>query len=244
MLLIQYQGKINTNAQKLANILAWFQRSGRAWGVKDLDKEIPVAGGISGSQYRHNTTSRVPNMLLVHVKDYLQALLDDNKIKVEKIGAGNWYWSFAQEEKAQLTTQLERAEEEKKKVLLEIETIKAKLDEAAKEREDDDDSATEHAGMDRKSTLEARSQLAKDVALLRNELALYRDSDPHVLNEKKKALAEITTNTSRLTDNIYAMEKKMKELVPDKQQAREMKKQMYGDEFDAEEDGLRELPAF
>jgi len=184
------------------------------------------------------------NVLLVHVKDYLQALLDDNKIKVEKIGAGNWYWSFAQEEKAQLTTQLERAEEEKKKALLEIETIKAKLDEAAKDREDDDDSATVDGAMDRKTALEARSQLAKDVALLRNELALYRDSDPHVLNEKKRALAEITTNTSRLTDNIYAMEKKMKELVPDKQQAREMKKQMYGDEFDAEEDGLRELPAF
>jgi len=55
MLLIQYQGKINTNPQKLANILAWFQRSGRAWGVKDLDKEIPVAGGISGSQYWHYT---------------------------------------------------------------------------------------------------------------------------------------------------------------------------------------------
>ena len=183
------------------------------------------------------------NVLLVHVKDYLQALLDDNKIKVEKIGAGNWYWSFEQEEKAQLTTQLERAEDEKKKTLLEIETIKSKLDEAAKDREDDDDFSSVNGAMDRKTTLEARSQLAKDVALLRNELALYRDSDPHVLNERARALSEISANTARLTDNIYAMEKKVKEMVPDKQQARELKKQIYGDEFDAEEDGLRELPA-
>ncbi|KAI5307861.1 hypothetical protein KEM55_007214, partial [Ascosphaera atra] len=38
----------------------------------------------------------------MQVKDYIQALHDENKIHVEKIGSGNWYWVWANEEKTQL----------------------------------------------------------------------------------------------------------------------------------------------
>ena len=35
----------------------------------------------------------------MQVKEYVQALIDDNKLRVEKIGSGNWYWCFGSEEK-------------------------------------------------------------------------------------------------------------------------------------------------
>lgn len=33
------------------------------------------------------------------VKDYLQALSGEGLIRVEKIGSGNWYWSFLSDAK-------------------------------------------------------------------------------------------------------------------------------------------------
>jgi len=35
----------------------------------------------------------------MQVKDYLTALVDENKLRVEKIGSGNWYWCFKGDEK-------------------------------------------------------------------------------------------------------------------------------------------------
>jgi hypothetical protein len=34
----------------------------------------------------------------MQVKEYVQALVDDGKLRVEKIGSGNWYWCFGSEE--------------------------------------------------------------------------------------------------------------------------------------------------
>jgi len=53
---------------------------------------LPAAAGISGMQ----------------VKDYLTALVDENKIRVEKIGSGNWYWCFRGDEKRQKEVELEK----------------------------------------------------------------------------------------------------------------------------------------
>lgn len=44
----------------------------------------------------------------MQVKDYLTALVDDNKIRVEKIGSGNWYWCFRGDEKRQKEGELEK----------------------------------------------------------------------------------------------------------------------------------------
>ncbi|KAI5290254.1 hypothetical protein KEM55_008633, partial [Ascosphaera atra] len=54
--------------------------------LKDLEKTLPSVASINAMQ----------------VKDYIQALHDENKIHVEKIGSGNWYWAWANEEKTQL----------------------------------------------------------------------------------------------------------------------------------------------
>ncbi|PUU78540.1 meiotic nuclear division protein 1 [Tuber borchii] len=67
---------------KLAQVLAHIQALNTTHTLKDLEKIIPPATGVSG-------------ML---VKDYLTALVDEGLLRVEKIGSGNWYWAFRSEE--------------------------------------------------------------------------------------------------------------------------------------------------
>lgn len=75
----------------------------------------------------------------MHVKDYLQALADDNKIRVEKIGSGNWYWSFLSDEKKARDSALEKAQDEFNKINATVAELQAKVDEAGAARAEDED---------------------------------------------------------------------------------------------------------
>jgi hypothetical protein len=73
----------------------------------------------------------------MQVKDYLQALSDESKIRVEKIGSGNWYWSFPSDEKMAKEAALEKAQEEYNKAAAVVGDLQAKVDEAGAAREQD-----------------------------------------------------------------------------------------------------------
>jgi hypothetical protein len=75
----------------------------------------------------------------MHVKDYLQSLADDNKIRVEKIGSGNWYWSFLSDEKKTKEAALEKAQEENNRANATVAELQVKVDEAGAARADDED---------------------------------------------------------------------------------------------------------
>lgn len=75
----------------------------------------------------------------MQVKDYLQALSDDNKIRVEKIGSGNWYWSFPSEETKARESLFEKAQEDCDKATVIVRELQVKVEEAGAAREDDDD---------------------------------------------------------------------------------------------------------
>jgi ketosteroid isomerase-like protein len=75
----------------------------------------------------------------MQVKDYLQALSDDNKIRVEKIGSGNWYWSFPADEKKAKETALKKAQEEFDKANAEVNELQARVDDAGAARAEDED---------------------------------------------------------------------------------------------------------
>lgn len=75
----------------------------------------------------------------MQVKDYLQALSDDNKIRVEKIGSGNWYWSFPSDEKKIKQAALEQAQEEHRKVNHTVLELQGKVNEAGAARTEDEE---------------------------------------------------------------------------------------------------------
>jgi hypothetical protein len=114
--------KVTATAAKQALILAWFHKTAVAHSIKDLEKAIPSIASINGMQ----------------VKDYLQALSDDNKICVEKIGSGNWYWSFPSDEKKAKEAMLVKAQEEYDKINSVVADLQAKVVDASAAREDDE----------------------------------------------------------------------------------------------------------
>ncbi|KAF1942672.1 meiotic nuclear division protein 1 [Clathrospora elynae] len=217
--------KTQANPQKAASILAWFHRTAQAHNIKELEKTLPQVSSINGMQ----------------VKDYLQALSDDNKIRVEKIGSGNWYWSFPADEKKAKDAALEKAQEEFNKANATVVELQAKVDQAGAARAEDEDMLMETGG-DRKTLIMKHADLTKELEKLRTELAAYSEQDPVEMEKKATETHQARLDAEKFSDQILAMESWLKQnLGGDHETMMNMLKMLYDDEFDEEEQGLREL---
>lgn len=215
-----------SSAQKQALCVQWIQRSGVAHALKDLEKALPAAASIHPAA----------------VKDFIQVMTDERLIRVEKIGSGNWYWSFLSDEKVRREQALAKAEGEKDKVQNTIGELQAKLEEAAAAREEDEDEMLMDPGMDRKSMTKTHGELNEHLRVLRTELAGYSENDPVEVERRKGRILEERMRVESLTDAIYSMEGWFKQqLGGDKAQLLAMKQSWYGDEFEADAGGLREI---
>jgi predicted nucleic acid-binding Zn-ribbon protein len=190
----------------------------------------------------------------MHVKDYLQALADDNKIRVEKIGSGNWYWSFPSDEKKAKDSALEKAQIEFNKANATVSELQAKVDEAGAARADDEDVETGEyhervggfvltiPGGDRKTLIAKHTDLAKELEKLRTELAAYSKQDPVEVEKKAAETQKARDEAEKFTDQIYLMESWIKNhFAGDTELLTNVKKMLYGEEYDEEDGGLREL---
>lgn len=192
----------------------------------------------------------------MQVKDYLQALSDENMIRVEKVGSGNWYWSFPSDAKKAKEDALEKVQEEYNKANTIVTELQAKVDEAGAARAEDEDmlmgmgrnSSVDRVplltavGCDRKTLITKHADLTKELEKLRQELAAYSEQDP-VEMEKKRNETQLSRNeVEKYTDQVLSMEGWLKEQTGgDLEQMSNIKRMYYGDEFDEEEGGLREL---
>jgi chromosome segregation ATPase len=172
--------------------------------------------------------------------DYLQALSDENKISVEKIGSGNWYWSFASEDKKTRDHALAEAQSAHEKAATVINDLKAKLAEAQAQREDEADTV-ENGGKSREQLLASKAELDKEVKGLQKELAAYSDTDPTELERKKKGIEVFKGEAEQFTDEIYAMEGWFKKMGLDEAAMKNLRMMLYGDEVDEKEGVLKEL---
>lgn len=178
----------------------------------------------------------------MQVKEYVQAVTDENLIRVEKIGSGNWYWSFLSDEKIRKEQALEKALADKEKAAATVMELQLKVDEAGAEREDDDDDMLMEGGGDRKTMTLKHAELEKELEKLRVELASYKDNDPMEVENQRKAIVKNRMEVERYTEQIQAMEGWFKKQVGgDKEQMKGMKREWYGDEYDEDEAALREL---
>lgn len=218
--------KIQPNPQKAASILAWFHKTAQAHSIKDLEKTLPQVSSINGMQ----------------VKDYLQALSDDNKICVEKIGSGNWYWSFPADEKKAKNATLKKAQEEYDKVSAAVSELQAKTEGAEAARAEDEDMLMESGG-DRKTLIAKHTDLMKELEQLRTDLTAYSEQDPVELEKKESEAHKVRLDAEKYTDHILAMQGWFKTNAGGGggEDFLNLLKMLYGDEYDNEEQGLREL---
>ena len=169
----------------------------------------------------------------MQVKDYLQALSDEGKIRVEKIGSGNWYWSFLSEERKSRESVLGKLKEELAKAEGSLGELEEKVKEASEKRGEDDE--------DRGKLVSAKLELDGEVGVLRKELEGYKDGDPEEVERKRKEIGALRDRTEVWTDNIGILEGYMMNLMGgDRERLDGMKRELYGDEY-VEGEGLKEL---
>ncbi|KAK3114727.1 hypothetical protein LTR53_006681 [Teratosphaeriaceae sp. CCFEE 6253] len=220
----QIAPKITCNPLKLASALAYIQKSRVAHSIKDLEKQLPSVASINGMQ----------------LKDYLQTLQDENKINVEKIGSGNWYWSFVSQDKKTRQKVLDDVHSAHAKAAAVNDDLKAKLAEGEALRADEE-GMLDDAGQSRDEVVARKNELEAETGSLQKELAAYSDNDPTELERKKQELDAFKKEASVCTDDIYIMEGWLADHELREYLVQRIQPEIYGDELD--EDGvLKELP--
>lgn len=161
--------------------------------LKELEKNIATVASINQMQ----------------VKDYLQAIQDENLIRVEKIGSGNWYWCFtsdAKKAKENTLAKLQAEEAAAAHALHELEDTIEKEMRARENNDDDDDLLEGGGGKDRKTLLEMHARLMGERELLDMGLAAYSDHDPEEVSRKADEVKRLRESTLRWTDNLESVE--------------------------------------
>lgn len=96
-------------------------------------------------------------------------------------------------------------------------------------------------GADRETLVKQHGALETQVQKLRTELAAYSEYDPVELERKIEDTVRERAKAEKFSEHIYCMEGWLRERVPDRESQVSALKQLYGDEWDEEDGGLREL---
>lgn len=170
----------------------------------------------------------------MQVKDYLQALSDEGQIRVEKIGSGNWYWSFTSEAKKSKEAVLSALREEQQ-------IIESSISELRSEIEDAEVVAGQGGTGERQELMEKYARGNDELDALRDELESYSECDPLTVIRRKQETEAFKVKAQRWTDNIYCLEEYLKEVTGGDREALErIRQEYYGTEYVVGE-GLREI---
>ncbi|CAG5928683.1 unnamed protein product [Menidia menidia] len=166
--------------EKRTRMMEIFFESKDVFQLKDIEKIAPKSKGISP----------------MTVKEVLQSLVDDNMVDCERVGTSNYYWAFPS-----------KAANARKHKLEELQ----KQISDGKQRKLSVQKAVEKAKVGRQDTKE-RSSLLKELQALReertqlnSELDKYRECDPEVVEQMRKANVVAKEAVSRWTDNVFAI---------------------------------------
>ena len=185
--------------------------------IKELEKALPSVASINGMQ----------------VKDYLQALSDEGQIHVEKIGSGNWYWSFLSEETKTRTDALTKLREEKEKIDATVQELDFKVKVASDKREGEDGG--------RQDLISIHTTLQEELSVLKGELEQYKDGDPGEILRRRDEVKRLRDKAERWTDNVGLLEGWLLQMLGgDRGALEDMRRGLYEGEY-MEGEGLREL---
>lgn len=149
--------------EKKVKMLEIFHETADFYTMKELEKLGPKLKGVVSQT----------------VKDIVQELVDDNLVCFDKIGTGNYYWSFPSAAGAQKQAALDKAQRELEGVNAKIVETEEAIKEAQKGREDT---------ADRRKLLSTHQTLVDAGAAMRKELEAFRNADPAKYERKRKAV--------------------------------------------------------
>ncbi|EFW15962.1 conserved hypothetical protein [Coccidioides posadasii str. Silveira] len=208
-------------AAKQALILTHLRSTRTCHTLKDLEKMLPSVASINSMQ----------------IKDYIQALVDDNNVRVEKIGSGNWYWAWAGEEKKARDKIRTGLVKELDKINKSVAELKSKIDVAKAEIGQGADEEAE-----RTKLLAKKETMGAEVSALREELDQYLNGEAGGSVDMMEAdIKRWKSEAEMWTDNIYILEGYLNKLTGGDREILEfLRRECYGDEY-VEGEGLSEL---
>jgi DNA repair exonuclease SbcCD ATPase subunit len=174
----------------------------------------------------------------MQVKEYIQELADEGKIRVEKIGSGNWYWCFGGEERKERERRLEQLQKEVDRARSNYEDVEKQL--AVRKREKEEEGDLEEG--EREELIRKNAELEEDCKRLRAQwLAVSDSSTGKGIQEMRDEVQEFQQQAQMWTDNIYVLEGYLRKLAGgDREVIAAVQRECYGDEY-VEGEGLREL---
>ncbi|OJJ46874.1 hypothetical protein ASPZODRAFT_65293, partial [Penicilliopsis zonata CBS 506.65] len=214
---------------KQSLILSYLRDSRTCHTLKDLEKSLPSVASINA----------------MHVKEYIQALTDENLLHVEKIGSGNWYWSFASEEKKQREKRKAELTKEVDKVKRGWEEVSSELEKERKKRKGSGPTEADQEGKEEREIdelIELRARLEMEIGQLRSaEKALAEDEGGKGVDAKRADIRRWKEAAQTWTDNIYILEEYVLKVAGgDREVVDALKRECYGVEY-VEGEGLREI---
>lgn len=191
--------------------------------LKELEKLLPAVAGIHA----------------MAVKENIQALTDEYLVRVEKIGSGNWYWSFRSDTRKSKENQLNNLKAEEAKLVKSIADLEKQVAEEELKREDEGEVMER---MSRKALLERSEVLLREQEDLDKGLGCYCDNDPEDLLRKVDETKKLKASALVLTDNIEMLEDHIGKMTTDRAAIAQVMAEHCGDEYVLGE-GLKELMA-
>ncbi|KAF3398765.1 hypothetical protein DPV78_006545 [Talaromyces pinophilus] len=183
----------------------------------------------------------LPSVASIHgiqVKDFITGLLNDNKIRMEKIGSNNWYWSFSSDEKRERENVQERLNRELNRLTKSVEQLEDELQKqqtAAKEEEGTRDSMDIET--ERRTLMERKAKLSTEIEPLQAQKTTFEDNDVSKIKQKTEEINQWKLETETWEDNISIMEQYLHKLAGgDRGLVEAIKKQCYGDDYENDHD--------
>lgn len=176
----------------------------------------------------------------IQVKEYIQALTNENKLRVEKIGSGNWYWSFGSDEKQDCERQLARVKTDVEKAWKSCTDAEAGLAaETAQRQQEADDTGCD---AEREILQSQRADLQDEIRRLQAAEISATDSVSNKgVQQLQTELAGFRQRALQWTDNIYVLEEYLRRLASgDREVVEAILRECYGVEY-VDGEGLQEL---
>lgn len=178
----------------------------------------------------------------IQVKEYIQTLADEGQIRVEKIGSGNWYWCFGNDERKARVARMTQLQKEVEKAQTSLDDVGESLALHMARREEEEGKVDTEDDAERKELLQRKHELEKSVQKVQAEWkATTKDTGNKSVQEKKAELPSLRETAQTWTDNIYVLEEYLGKLAGGNREIMAaVQQECYGEEY-VEGEGLREL---
>ncbi|ETM45129.1 hypothetical protein, variant [Phytophthora nicotianae] len=165
--------------EKRERILRIYHESKEVFNLKEVEKLGSKAG-----------------VVLQTVKDVNQALVDDALVDCDKIGSGNYFWSFPSKLSQSRKRKLSELEQRRHTAQEKLAKVQQNIEEQKSLRSDSDE---------RVQKLRRLEEQKAKVNGLRTKVQHLAENDPAILEELERKVRMAKEGSDRWTDNVYTL---------------------------------------